>query len=94
MSDPAQSEITRIRGKQSELHAIKRVLLSPDGRTLCNYLLKTYCMTTTYDDKPERAGFKEGQRALAMQLVGTAYKPDRFAQQINELLAQIETQEE
>jgi hypothetical protein len=87
-------QIIKLKGRQDELHAIKRVLLSPDGRVFCNYLVKTFCISTTLDENPTRHAFKEGQRALALQVIGTAYKPDQFASQINQLLEEIEQQQQ
>lgn len=94
MNNEEAKSVERLRGKQAELLAIKRCLNSPDGQIFGKYLLKTFCIGTTFDDNPCRQAFREGQRSVSLMIVGTAFKPDRFAKQISELIANIETQQE
>jgi hypothetical protein len=91
---PLTQDLRRLKARQSELKAIQSILLSPEGQIFCNYLIRTFCMTTTLDANPQLTAFKEGQRALAMQIIGTAHKIDRFAPQINEMLRQIEQEQQ
>lgn len=93
MIESSEKDLRRLKGRQAELLAIKRCLLSADGLIFRDYLIRTFCITTTFDDNSARASFKEGQRSLALQIVGTAYKQDIFSKQINDLLANIEQQQ-
>ena len=78
--------------KQNVKLAYQRVLTSDDGKAMLKDLIRMHCCTPTFTENADVLRFKEGKRAIVLQLVHTAFSKDETASEIMRVVEEIEAE--
>ena len=84
------ADLAEKRRRQALKHTYRAVFTSEAGKVVLRDLLKTYCVTPSFNVDERVARITEGKRLLVLQLAHTVFEPDLIAEEILRLTAQIE----